>query len=256
VNITMSPSTGLAAFGALLLLTGILGGGFEVKELRIPRVGLFSRLLAGTVGLGFIVWGLAIPDAATAIPSTPVAVRSTADPTAIPSTPIAVGPTAGPTTPPRQAPIAAATTGPSQAAKPIAVPPRSFHAGGRWNFQYVVVENTCGVGPRPGEPNPVQLLLNEARDGDGYASDGESVAVFDGDGSSLGTYVLRWPVLQFDIPLQRLRGSDQTPGYVSFYTEFFNAQEGWSRYEIHVATPGGECVIASEEPRRTGSVIR
>lgn len=45
------------ALGALLLFVGVLGGGFEVKELKIPKVGTGVRLLSGIVGLLFIVLG-------------------------------------------------------------------------------------------------------------------------------------------------------------------------------------------------------
>ncbi|SRR6266568_1147742 len=45
-------------FGALLLLVGILGGGFEVKEIKIPQVPGAGRALASILGFMFI--GLAI----------------------------------------------------------------------------------------------------------------------------------------------------------------------------------------------------
>jgi hypothetical protein len=45
-------------FGALLVLVGILGGGFEIKEIKIPTVPVRGRVLASIVGLTFI--GLAI----------------------------------------------------------------------------------------------------------------------------------------------------------------------------------------------------
>lgn len=46
-------------FGALLILVGILGGGFEVKELKIPKVHIGSRLIssfAGVLFISFAVW--------------------------------------------------------------------------------------------------------------------------------------------------------------------------------------------------------
>jgi len=46
------------AFGGLLLLIGILGGGFEIKGLKIPKVGSVPRLLATIASLFFIVWGI------------------------------------------------------------------------------------------------------------------------------------------------------------------------------------------------------
>jgi hypothetical protein len=45
------------AFGAMLLLIGILGGGFEIKELKIPQVGRVPRFLAALVGALFIIVG-------------------------------------------------------------------------------------------------------------------------------------------------------------------------------------------------------
>jgi hypothetical protein len=44
--------------GALLLLVGILGGGFEIKELKIPKVGWPPRLVALVAGGCFIVLGI------------------------------------------------------------------------------------------------------------------------------------------------------------------------------------------------------
>jgi hypothetical protein len=42
-------------FGAVLLLTGIVGGGFEIKDLKIPKVGWVARVVATLCGLLFIV---------------------------------------------------------------------------------------------------------------------------------------------------------------------------------------------------------
>ena len=47
-------------FGALLLLIGILGGGFEVKELKLPKVGWSIRLISSILGAFFIAIGLKI----------------------------------------------------------------------------------------------------------------------------------------------------------------------------------------------------
>jgi hypothetical protein len=44
-------------FGAMLLLIGILGGGLELRELKIPQVGRAARLLAAVFGLVFILAG-------------------------------------------------------------------------------------------------------------------------------------------------------------------------------------------------------
>jgi hypothetical protein len=50
-------------FGGLLILTGIIGGGFEIKELKIPKVTWPTRLAALAVGLLFIGMGLSPPNA-------------------------------------------------------------------------------------------------------------------------------------------------------------------------------------------------
>ena len=44
-------------FGALLLAVGILGGGFEVKEIKVSNVNTSGRIFAGLAGLIFVVLG-------------------------------------------------------------------------------------------------------------------------------------------------------------------------------------------------------
>ena len=44
-------------FGAMLLLIAIVGGGVEIRELKIPQVGRAARALAAFVGLCFIFVG-------------------------------------------------------------------------------------------------------------------------------------------------------------------------------------------------------
>jgi len=53
-------NTQLAAFGfgCLLLLVAVIGGGFEVKELKVPKVGRGSRLAACLFGALFIFVGI------------------------------------------------------------------------------------------------------------------------------------------------------------------------------------------------------
>ncbi len=46
--------------GSILLLIGIFGGGFQVKELKIPQIGKFSRFLATSLGIFFIVLSLGL----------------------------------------------------------------------------------------------------------------------------------------------------------------------------------------------------
>src|SRR5712691_3610825 len=48
-------------FGALLLLVGILGGGFEIKEIKIPHVPGRGRAVASIVGLVFIGFAIRPP---------------------------------------------------------------------------------------------------------------------------------------------------------------------------------------------------
>ena len=47
-------------FGAFLVLTAILGGGFEIKELKIPTVSVVVRILSGVAGLVFVVIGIGL----------------------------------------------------------------------------------------------------------------------------------------------------------------------------------------------------
>lgn len=69
------------ALGALLLLTGIIGGGFELKELKIPPVGRVARVLSTVAGVVLILMGIGMvaqsspnplpqPDAAKIQPAT------------------------------------------------------------------------------------------------------------------------------------------------------------------------------------------
>lgn len=45
-------------FGGILLFVGLLGGGFELKELKIPKVGMGVRAAALVAGVLFICLGL------------------------------------------------------------------------------------------------------------------------------------------------------------------------------------------------------
>lgn len=47
--------------GAILLLAGIVGGGIEVKELRIPNISGTTRIVATLAGLGFVILGFITP---------------------------------------------------------------------------------------------------------------------------------------------------------------------------------------------------
>lgn len=46
----MGPQAILALFGALMLAAAITGGGFEVREMKIPKIAGFARFAAGLIG--------------------------------------------------------------------------------------------------------------------------------------------------------------------------------------------------------------
>jgi hypothetical protein len=50
----------LAALGALLLLAGVLGGGFEIRELKIPQIGRIARTAASLLGLVCILFAIGL----------------------------------------------------------------------------------------------------------------------------------------------------------------------------------------------------
>lgn len=47
-------------FGGLLIATAIIGGGFEIKEIRMPQVNAGVRLVSLVVGSGFVLLGLGV----------------------------------------------------------------------------------------------------------------------------------------------------------------------------------------------------
>jgi hypothetical protein len=49
----------LTFFGGILVLVAVVGGGFEIKEVKMPRVGWFARLPALALGLVFVAMGVA-----------------------------------------------------------------------------------------------------------------------------------------------------------------------------------------------------
>lgn len=57
------------ALGALLLLTGIVGGGFELREIKIPQVGRVARVLSTTAGVALILMGIGMVTTSTANPT-------------------------------------------------------------------------------------------------------------------------------------------------------------------------------------------
>lgn len=69
----MNPQVVSLAFGGLLLLISVLGGGFELKELKVPKVGVGVRVLSAVVGILFICLGFSGSDSPTPpVPNTNV----------------------------------------------------------------------------------------------------------------------------------------------------------------------------------------
>jgi hypothetical protein len=64
----MSADALLFAVGGLLLVTGLLGGGFELRELKIPKVGRIARVCATGAGGLCILLGLGLSTAVTETP--------------------------------------------------------------------------------------------------------------------------------------------------------------------------------------------
>jgi len=57
-GVDVTPETiGLVA-GVLFLLIAVVGGGFTVKELQIPRVPMPARVTSGVLGIAFIAFGV------------------------------------------------------------------------------------------------------------------------------------------------------------------------------------------------------
>jgi hypothetical protein len=55
-------------FGAILLAVAILGGGFEIKEIKVSNVTTSVRIIAGIVGAVFIALGFLEPTIPKSIP--------------------------------------------------------------------------------------------------------------------------------------------------------------------------------------------
>lgn len=79
----MSAQTLILIMGGLLVLTAIIGGGLEVKEIKIPKIGGWTRTLAGIVGAVLVVLGVGMSNPPADDPN-----RRLADPDA--NTPTAV----------------------------------------------------------------------------------------------------------------------------------------------------------------------
>jgi len=63
----MSIETMSFILGGILLAAALFGGRLEVKELKLPQIGIFARFLCAVAGLGFV--GLAIYVHGTLSPS-------------------------------------------------------------------------------------------------------------------------------------------------------------------------------------------
>jgi len=78
----------LLLFGGGLLLIAIVGGGLEIREIKIPKVGSGPRILSGLLGALFLILGMSIPEQANYPPPVhPVA--QTFQPVAQASQPVA-----------------------------------------------------------------------------------------------------------------------------------------------------------------------
>ena len=55
-------------FGIVLLFIAIVGGGFEVRELKVPRVGRVARAVSGVTGVLFLLVGFAVSSVASPNP--------------------------------------------------------------------------------------------------------------------------------------------------------------------------------------------
>ena len=53
----MSASVALLLIGGLLLMVAIIGGGLELKELKIPKVERLPRVGCGIAGIVFVLLG-------------------------------------------------------------------------------------------------------------------------------------------------------------------------------------------------------
>ena len=84
----------LLLIGALFLLLGLLGGGFEISAIKIPPVGKYTRGFAFLIGA--IVFGLGLIRLIFPLPQTPLVAVVT--PTPLPPTPTAVIPSPLPPT--------------------------------------------------------------------------------------------------------------------------------------------------------------
>lgn len=56
----MNLATVTFILGGILILVGILGGGFELREMKVPKVNWITRLVAATTGMVFILGAIGL----------------------------------------------------------------------------------------------------------------------------------------------------------------------------------------------------
>jgi len=64
-------------FGGILLFVGVVGGGFELKELKVPKVGMGVRVVSAIVGFLFVCLGFGANSNGASTPSLPDPVAPT-----------------------------------------------------------------------------------------------------------------------------------------------------------------------------------
>jgi hypothetical protein len=109
------------AFGIVLIAVAVLGGGFELKELKVPKVGGFARFGALVVGCFFIATGLGLSKSML----DSIATQPSQSPTQPSSSfvPEPSQPEPGPVDPPPAQPSSAPVPEPSQPEPSTVVPP-------------------------------------------------------------------------------------------------------------------------------------
>jgi len=102
----------LLLIGALFLLLGLLGGGFEISSIKLPPVGKFTRgfaLVIGVMvfGLGLLRLASPVPAIATPTAPSPTVTLTTVPPSPVPPSPVPPSPIPSPqaSAPTQPAPI-------------------------------------------------------------------------------------------------------------------------------------------------------
>jgi hypothetical protein len=76
------------AFGIVLLFVAIVGGGFELRELKVPKVGRIARVVSGIAAVIFLLIGFGATSVADTGPAAPPATTSVENGGQTTSTPI------------------------------------------------------------------------------------------------------------------------------------------------------------------------